>query len=152
MIDPEERDMLWKFAHSLLRCGGAVGVGDLRWETHTICGAELTGNLPDQNETFVRKHEGTVDRSWSTSLAAAEDVVIAADRHDTLDNVVFFGTQDAGITWRMLKVDCPYLNMIFGKTNRALRLLDSRISLLSELIDKALSQKEEKEEKYDGRN
>jgi hypothetical protein len=42
--------------------------------------------------------------------------------------------------------------MIFGKTNRALRLLDSRISLLSELIDKALSQKEEKEEKYDGRN
>ena len=88
--------------HTLITCHlehGEVGLKGDMW-SKTPSGA------------YCRLEEDGKERTWKDAEYAADDIILAVSLLKTrLDDVIFYAN-GVGTTWRMLKLDMPFLRIV----------------------------------------
>jgi hypothetical protein len=111
-----------------LETGGDIEIRDSLWTPtrNAIDNAEITG--------WVHLDRDTIKSTWPNAESAAGGLLLHVKQiRRKLDDVVFYANDDedrTGTTWRMLKLDMPFLQIVAYKDGNALRSIIRKLSAL----------------------
>lgn len=111
-----------------LETGGDIEIRDSLWTAsrNTMDPVEITG--------YVHLERDKIKSTWPDSKSAASGLLLHVKHiRRKLDDVVFYANDESdrtGTTWRMLKLDMPFLRIVVYKDEDALRSIIRRLSAL----------------------
>ena len=126
-----EEQLIRLFMKTLLSHGCSVGIGFTYWHK----------TEEDRVDKYVKVDGASLLGTWDTPENVVEDVMntMGLKRKNFNDLTFYPETEDTGVTWRMLKIDMPFLRMIFSsnpkKTIGTIRQITER---MVDLIDQAM--------------
>lgn len=131
-----ERTLLTAFAAAHLDSGGDIQVREYLWTaTYTQISPQ------DLKRTgFSCLHNDKVEGSWNDGEATAQHVLFICQHcRVKWDDVIFYPKDDdrTGVSWRMLKLDMPFLRIVLLKDQAALLAITRR---LASIVSKALAE------------
>lgn len=134
-MDTSDKDRLLFtcMAESVLENGGYISLQDRRWNR--------------AEDLFVEMRRDGEQQAWEQAKHAVQAILLYSDsRKLNLDNVAFYADQEGdstGVTWRMLKIDMPYLRIVLGgDDSNARAALRTIIQRLVAIMNEAVGTKE----------
>lgn len=113
---------------SHLETGGDIEIRNALWTPvrNVMDGGEITG--------WAHLEKDVLKSTWPSAKSAAGGLLLYVKQiRRKLDEVVFYANDDSdrtGTTWRMLKLDMPFLRIVVYKDGDALRSIIRRLSAL----------------------
>lgn len=118
-----ETELFLMFALAHLKMGLAIGIQDY----------ELFPVVQDNgDEEVLLLKDGEMLRAWKgneeESVQHLRHIIKTERRSD--DNAVFYDKDRTGVTWRFLKIDMPFLNIVINGDGRVFQGIVNRLSSL----------------------
>jgi hypothetical protein len=134
-----EKDLFLALCGAHIQTGGSVTINTFRYQRNI--GLSRFEKIDD------KRPKPTQSTMWYDVEPLLEDLSLVLDRfapHLSMDDVVFTPEDgDAGVTWRCLKYDFPFLRIVLGKDKIMMRSVLNRLGqVLRDTLDGKMNKKE----------